>query len=120
MPAAATARPFWPVTLRALRDLARLALAALVLALSVGAVEVDTAEVRATATAETARPGVVVSRVAELSPTSRPVAETPAERPLPVRPATVPAAPASVPPATPAAPGDPVRDATGLRGPPRR
>ncbi|SCG64274.1 hypothetical protein [Micromonospora coxensis] len=116
MPVAAS-RPIRTVTLRALRDLTRLAVTALVLAVGVGAVAAGPAAVAPVA------PGVAISRTAELpAAASRPstdeqVADAPA-RPLPARRATV---PADAPTAStvPVATADPVRDATGRRGPPR-
>ena len=108
----------WAATLRTLRELTRLAMTALVLAVGLGG--------GAAASATTAlQPTVVTSRVAELRVDQGPAAERASQ--APGEPAT--GAPtereerreAGPRPATPttAAPTDPGRDAVGRRGPPR-
>ncbi|MEV4479601.1 hypothetical protein [Micromonospora coxensis] len=118
MPVAAF-RPVWTATLRALRDFTRLAVTALVLAVGLGAVAAGPAVAAPGAT------GVTISRTAELpAAASRPsideqVADAPAARPLPARRDTVPADAPTASTAPVVATTDPVRDATGRRGPPR-
>ncbi|SCG62572.1 hypothetical protein [Micromonospora halophytica] len=115
----ATSRPLWTATLRALRDLTRLAVTVLVLAVGVGAFAAGPA------VAAPGGPGVAFSRAAELPPTAsrqsihEQVADASAARPLPTRRDIVPAD-ESTPSTVPAATTDPVREATGRRGPPRR
>ncbi|MFJ6198736.1 hypothetical protein [Micromonospora sp. NPDC092111] len=114
IPAAST-RPVW---VSRLRDLTRLAVTALVLAVGIGGLFAASGGPAAAASA--GRPNVVASRVAELPAGTRPEAEQAVEapaRPVPARRAAVPAAR----PATPAGPAttDPARDGTGRRGPPR-
>ncbi|MGC5016999.1 hypothetical protein [Micromonospora sp. DT47] len=114
MPTVATTRPIWAATLRVMRDLTRLAVTTLVL----GAAVAGTTGPSAAASAPV-RPSVVASRVAELPATARPTDAPAADtspRPLPARRAAASAHPA---PLAPAATTDPVRDATGRRGPPR-
>lgn len=114
LPVAST-RPF---RLATLRDLTRLALTALVLAVGVGGLFAPTA---APATAAPPRPAVTVARMAEPPATTRPTDEqrtdSPA-RPVPARRDVVTEGPLAV--AVPATTTDPVREATGRRGPPRR
>ncbi|WP_346536792.1 hypothetical protein [Micromonospora sp. DPT] len=122
LPVAST-RPFRRATLR---DLTRLALTALVLAVGLGGVFAPTT---GPAAAAPARPAVSAARVAESpaiarrtdeQPAARSTDEQPADflaRPIPAR---RDAASTDRPLAAPAATTDPVRDATGRRGPPRR
>ncbi|RIV37052.1 hypothetical protein [Micromonospora radicis] len=87
MPSLAFARPLWPATLCALRDLTRLALAALVLAVGLGGVAATGQPARPDVTALPARPvaNLVTARpvdsvrTAEQSPTqpARALAPTP-------------------------------------------
>ncbi|MEU4717942.1 hypothetical protein AB0F73_30420 [Micromonospora purpureochromogenes] len=131
LPVAST-RPFRRATLR---DLTRLALTALVLAVGLGGVFAPTT---GPAAATPTRPAVSAARVAESPATARPTDEQPTARPtdeqptarstdeqptdFPARPipARRDAASTDRPLAAPAATTDPVRDATGRRGPPRR
>ncbi|MEU5939598.1 hypothetical protein ABZ807_10450 [Micromonospora sp. NPDC047548] len=108
-----------PFRLATLRDLTRLALTALVLAVGLGGVFAATA---GPAAAGPTRPAVAAARVAEPPATVRPtdgqLADSPA-RPVPARrEAASTDRPLATP--TPAATTDPVRGATGRRGPPRR
>ncbi|MFF5070264.1 hypothetical protein ACFY2R_03370 [Micromonospora olivasterospora] len=115
------AAPPWPVRLRRVRELGRLALTALVLAVGLGAA---TAVPAAATPAGAARPVVVASRPDELRPGRAPAAALPADAALPQARPALPARPASVAaPVTgavdrPAA--DFTRDAVARRGPPRR
>ncbi|WP_405102854.1 hypothetical protein [Micromonospora sp. NBC_01412] len=121
-------RPSWQATLRRIRELGRLALTALVLAVGLGGVSALTAPSTAATAAGLTRPAVVTSRVAELRPGSGPAAELragPAARPAldnDRRPATAPAATATAVTAAvsvdrPAV--DPALGAVVRRGPPR-
>lgn len=118
MQLAAFVPPLWAATPRALQELTRLAVTALVLVVGAGGVA-------ATPAATTAlRPTVVTSRVAELrpeaaaaelaydSPTDRAV-DAPAARPDRLESAPRPATAYAV------ALADPGRDAVGRRGPPQ-
>ncbi|MEH0845191.1 hypothetical protein V6U81_22645 [Micromonospora sp. CPCC 205711] len=117
----ATIHPAWVATLRVMRDLVRLAMTALVLAVGLGAAVAGPSGPAAAGSAPV-RPSVVASRVADL-PATTPSADVRVDDssagPLPARPAATSVHPA--PPATtvrtPAA--DPVRGAAGRRGPPR-
>lgn len=112
----AFARPLWAAALRALRQLTRLAVTALVLIVGSGGV--------ATAPPTTAalQPTVVTSRVAEVRVDRATVAELAADDPaeraivLPVEQEARPAA--AFRPATAVALADPGRGALGRRGPP--
>lgn len=114
---------WWSARLRRIRELGRLALTALVLAVGLGGVTTLPA---AAPVADLAHPVVVVSRVDELRPGQSPGAELPADRALPqpqpalplprhLEPAALPAAGSVDRPAT-----DPTRDTLARRGPPRR
>ncbi|WP_446212462.1 hypothetical protein [Micromonospora sp. IBSANI012] len=114
LPVAST-RPFRRATLR---DLTRLALTALVLAVGLGGVFAPTT---GPAAATPTRPAVSAARVGEAVPaTAQPTDEQPADFPAGPIPARRDAASTDRPLAVPAATTDPVRDATGRRGPPRR
>ncbi|RGC68272.1 hypothetical protein C5N14_14355 [Micromonospora sp. MW-13] len=121
------ARPSRQAALRRIRDLGRLALTALVLAVGLGGASALTAAAPASA-AELARPAVVTSRVAELRPGPGPAAESRARPAAPhVRPAPGNARPsATAPVSTATATGrvdrpavDPAGGAVVRRGPPR-
>lgn len=112
LPVAST-RPFRRATLR---DLTRLALTALVLAVGLGGVFAPTT---GPAAAAPIRPAVSAARVAESPATTRPTDEQPADFPARPIPARRDAASTDRPLAAPATTTDPVRDATGRRGPPR-
>ncbi|WP_431886692.1 hypothetical protein [Micromonospora wenchangensis] len=112
-----------PVWVSRLRDLTRLAVTALVLAVGLGGFLAVTGGPAAAA----ARPSVVTSRVATLPADARPADDRADTRPgdersddgsLRPQPPTPAAAARSVAPAAGATP-DPARDATGRRGPPR-
>ncbi|MGK5441891.1 hypothetical protein ACSNN7_08720 [Micromonospora sp. URMC 105] len=111
----ASTRPFRRATLR---DLTRLALTALVLAVGLGGLFAPTT---GPATAAPAGPAVTVAQVAEPPATTRPADEqridSPA-RPIPARRDAVTDRPLAA--TAPAVTTDPVREATGRRGPPRR
>ncbi|MGC5661064.1 hypothetical protein ACN261_11795 [Micromonospora sp. WMMD723] len=117
--------PTPPVWVSRLRDLTRLAVTALVLAAGLGGFLAVTGGPAAVA----ARPSVVTSRVATLPADARPTDDRADARPGDERPADgslrpqspTPAAEAATRPVAPAAGAtpDPVRDATGRRGPPR-
>ncbi|WP_328340589.1 hypothetical protein [Micromonospora sp. NBC_00421] len=113
-----------PVWVSRLRDLTRLAVTALVLAVGLGGMFATTGGPAATAV----RPPVVTSRVAALPGEDRPGNERFADtrpgderivdetvRPDPLPAASAEGSTARAPEATP----DPARDATGRRGPPR-
>ncbi|MEH1057301.1 hypothetical protein V6U89_19115 [Micromonospora sp. CPCC 206171] len=106
-----------PVRRATLRDLTRLALTALVLAVGLGGVFAPTT---GPAAAAPTRPAVSAARVAEAPATAQPIDEQPTDFPARPIPARRDAAPTDRPLAAPAATTDPVRDATGRRGPPRR
>ncbi|MEU1885384.1 hypothetical protein ABZ491_07870 [Micromonospora rifamycinica] len=125
----ASTRPLW---VSRLRDLTRLAVTALVLAVGLGGLFTAATDGPATAAA---RPTVVTSRVAALSTDTRPTDTRPGDdRPADARPGSgrpahgstrpLPAGSAAEPTVRPAArvdvaTPDPARDATGRRGPPR-
>ncbi|WP_422753606.1 hypothetical protein [Micromonospora sp. WMMD708] len=118
----ASTPPFW---VSRLRDLTRLAVTALVLAAGLGGFLAVTGGPAAVA----ARPAVVTSRVATLPADTRPTGDRAEARPGDERPddgsrrpqPPTPAVEAAARPVAPAAGAtpDPVRDATGRRGPPR-
>ncbi|WP_229402633.1 hypothetical protein [Micromonospora okii] len=116
-------RPSWQATLRRFRELGRLALTALVLAVGLGGVSAVTTT--PASAADLARPAVVTSRVDALRPGSGPAVEphsAPAARPTPDdarHPAPAPAAAgaAAVPVDHPAV--DPIGGTVVRRGPPR-
>ncbi|MEV4773743.1 hypothetical protein [Micromonospora humida] len=117
--------PTPPVWVSRLRDLTRLAVTALVLAAGLGGFLAVTGG----PVAVTARPSVVTSRVATLPADARPTGDRADARPGDERPddgslRPQPPTPAVENAARPVAPAagatpDPVRDATGRRGPPR-
>ncbi|TDB70150.1 hypothetical protein [Micromonospora sp. KC723] len=124
MPTVATAHPIG-ATLRALRDLTRLAVAALVLAVGVGALPPLTGPAAAAPVTTNAEAWNGAStRAAEASnarvagPADEQVADVPAARPLPAR-RDAARTEGSSTRTVPAATTDPARDATGRRGPPR-
>ncbi|WP_329018371.1 hypothetical protein OG271_14490 [Micromonospora rifamycinica] len=119
--------PTRPVWVSRLRDLTRLAVTALVLAVGLGGLFAATTDGPAAAAA---RPPVVTSRVAALPTDIRPGDDRPVDtrpgsgRPAPDPTRPLPAGSAAEPTVRPAArvdvaTPDPLRDATGRRGPPR-
>ncbi|MFI9643268.1 hypothetical protein ACIG87_24995 [Micromonospora sp. NPDC051925] len=106
-----------PVWVSRLRDLTRLAVTALVLAVGLGGLFTATAGPASSSVA--ARSPVVASRVAGLPTAARAEVEQAVDEPA----QPVPAARPDVPVARPTGPDpvtpDPARDATGRRGPPQ-
>jgi hypothetical protein len=120
VPPVAIARRLWPATLRSFRDLSRLAVTALVLAVGLGGATAATPA--GPPAAGQLRPTVVASRVdmvrSHPSTDAERVLDAPAApaRPLPldIHPTAV--TPGAAPVARPVL--DPARDAVGRRGPP--
>ncbi len=100
MPSVALARPMWPATLRALRELTRLALATLVLAVGLGGAAATDQPGRSTATDLPARPvAATVAAQPAVEPVRPAVKPVRAAADLPARPAQVVAS--TAPPARP-------------------
>ncbi|MEU4780875.1 hypothetical protein [Micromonospora sp. NPDC023633] len=120
MPSVASVDPFWSVTLRSLRELTRLAVAALVLAVGLGGATAAPAPMPSAAgpAAVTASlPAVASARVAQPLPRREPVAEQVSGSAAP--PAARRADTSAVPVARPDGPArDPGRGVPARRGPP--
>ncbi|MEU4772555.1 hypothetical protein [Micromonospora sp. NPDC023644] len=120
MPSVASVDPFWSVTLRSLRELTRLAVAALVLAVGLGgatAAPAPTPSAAGPAAVTAALPAVASARVAQPLPRREPVAEQASDSAAP--PAARRADTSAVPVTRPDGPArDPGRGVPARRGPP--
>ncbi|MER7416633.1 hypothetical protein ABT346_07570 [Micromonospora peucetia] len=122
MPSVASVDPFWSVTLRSLRELTRLAVAALVLAVGLGgAAAAPTPPAAFGPAAVTVGPVATTARLAQPLPGREPTAEqaNDAAAPQRVRRADTSADTSAVPAGRPDGPAhDPGRGVPARRGPP--